>query len=159
MPSWGCINTSMTTLLGDSSLCLYTEFRTGFPVCSLGRKKPSTKLISIVTRWAQGTDTIISQIEYPSTSFWWDRLWPAVLQERIGRNIPVTRMDIYLSVCHLEREKKIRKEEKHYFLFSCRCLEIILQISLLQLAQTNGTVMTYSHEDRNYFIKSVGRYC
>lgn len=68
----------------------------------------------------------------------------------------------YLSVYPIERKRERKKEkrggETYYFLFSCGCLEIILQISLLQLAQTNRTVMTYSHEDRNYFIKSVGRY-
>lgn len=79
-----------------------------------------------------------------------------MLHEKTGRNIPVTAVDIWLSF----REKKKEKEggETYYFLFSCRCLEIIPQISLLQLAQTNVTVMTYSHEDRNYFIKSVGIY-
>lgn len=85
-----------------------------------------------------------------------------MLQEKVGRIIPVIRVDIYMSICLSFRGEKERERKKggetSWFFFSCRCLEIILPITLLQVAQTNGTVMTYSHEDRNYFIKSVGRY-
>lgn len=136
---------------------------------SVAGKKPSTKGISVVT-WSeqsasvQKAQTVTSQILLPNKRFWWNQLWTASLQERKRRmGCPSHQsgyQSLHLYVCHLEKERKQEKkgvETCYYFPFSCRHLEIIVHISLLQLAPTNGTVMMYSHETRNYFNKSAGR--